>query len=355
MDKKIQRKKSNSQINTHNIEVNYKIKTKKPGRKSTKRSLSKNNQYYNSNLKIKGINVNCGSIKKMVDSFYYAGYQATNLSRAVRIIEQMRKDKAKIYLTFTSNMVSSGLREVFAYLCEKKFVDVIITGAGSIEEDLMKTKNDFLLGDFHLDDHDLHHKGMNRIGNILVPNKCYEELEDQLIPFFKRMLKIQEKENKLLSPTRLINELGKTIKDKNSFLYWASKNNIPIFCPALTDGAFGLQVFFFKQKYPKFGIDITDDMKKLADITLFAKKTGGIILGGGFAKHHAIGVNILREGMDYSVYISTGTQYDGSMSGARNHEAISWSKLKEESNSVFVEGDATIIFSLIINSINLEK
>ena len=91
-------------------------------------------------------------------------------------------------------------------------------------------------------------------------------------------------------------------------------------------------------------------MENLAKIVLKADKTGAIILGGGIAKHHTIGVNILREGLDYAVYVSTATEYDGSLSGARPKEAISWSKINKEANHVFVNGDATIIFPLIISN-----
>jgi deoxyhypusine synthase len=198
-----------------------------------------------------------------------------------------------------------------------------------------------------MDDSELNKKGINRIGNILVPNDRYEALEDMIVPFFE---KIFAKE-RIISPSELIERLGLTISDKRSILYWASRNKIPIFCPAITDGALGLQIFFYKQKRPEIGIDVTADMKRLADITLNSNETGGIVLGGGFAKHHAIGVNILREGMDYAVYVSTGTQYDGSMSGARVQEAVSWNKLKRKADSVFVEGDASILFPLIISSL----
>ena len=293
---------------------------------------------------VKGMNIGkVRDVKSLVKQYRNLGFQATNLAKAADIVNKMKD--STVFLTFTSNMVSSGLREVFAYMCEKKMVDVIITGAGSIEEDLIKSKKSFLLGDFHMDDVELHKKGINRIGNILVPNDRYELLEDILVPFFDKMLKKKD----IFSPSELVFELGKEIKDKKSILYWATNNNIPVFCPAITDGAFGLQIYFYKQKHDGFGIDVTSDMKKLAEITLNADKTGGIMLGGGFAKHHAIGVNILREGLDYAVYVSTATQYDGSVSGARTKEAVSWSKIKENSNSVFVEGDATILFPLIIS------
>ena len=282
----------------------------------------------------------------LVSSLENAGFQATHLARAVNIIKNMRKDNAKIFLTFTSNMVSSGLREVFALLVKEKMVDAIITSIGSVEEDLIKSKKPFLLGRFDADDTELHKKGINRIGNIFVPNDCYELLEDFLAPFFAKMLDLQKK-SQMLSPSKIIHELGNLVDDKDSILYWASKNNIPIFCPAPTDGAFGLQLYFFKQKHPEFGIDVSADMKHLADIVLNAEKTGAIILGGGFAKHHTIGVNILRGGLDYAVYVCTASQYDGSLSGARTSEAISWSKINETANTVYVEADATIAFPLI--------
>ena len=61
-------------------------------------------------------------------------------------------------------------------------------------------------------------------------------------------------------------------------------------------------------------------------------------IAGTFSSEYkaTIGVNILRDGLDYAVYVSTGTEYDGSLSGARPKEAISWSKINKEGNYVFV-------------------
>jgi deoxyhypusine synthase len=307
--------------------------------------------------KISGIDYDKTDIRGFVNSMKNVGFQATNVGRAVGVIEKMRQEKSTIFLSFTSNMVSSGLRETFAYMVKNRMVDAIITSVGSIEEDLMKTEMPFLLGDFNADDVDLHRKGINRIGNIFVPNNRYERLEKMLDPFFAEMLERQKKTGRMAAPSEIIFELGKKVKDENSILHWASRNNVPIFCPAITDGAFGLQLYFFKnlkKENGALGIDVTGDMDKLAEMVYDAKKTGGIILGGGVAKHHTIGVNILRGGLDYAVYVSTGTEYDGSLSGARPKEAKSWSKIKEEANNVFIEGDATIIFPLIMASVGIE-
>lgn len=300
-------------------------------------------------MNVKGINIGKKtSASGLVESMASAGFQATELGRAVEVIREMKAAKATVFLTFTSNMVSSGLRELFAQLCEEKFVDAIITSIGSVEEDLMKTRAPFELGSFNADDAELHRKGINRIGNIFVPNARYEWLEKFLQPFFAKELKKQEKTGKMLSPSEIIRDLGESVNDKNSFVFQAAKNKIPVFCPAPTDGAFGLQTYFFKQDHSEFGIDVTADMMKLEQLVFNAKKTGGIVLGGGFAKHHLIGANLLRGGLDYAVYVTTATQYDGSLSGARVNEAVSWGKINAKAKAVTVEGDATIVFPLLM-------
>ncbi|MFH1780123.1 MAG: deoxyhypusine synthase [Candidatus Micrarchaeota archaeon] len=300
-------------------------------------------------IEVKGFEIKSGlTAGELVASFSSLGFQASELAKAVSVIRSMRKDKATIFLSFTSNMVSSGLRELFAQMCRDKLVDVVVTSIGSVEEDLMKTKAPFFLGDFNADDAELHKKEINRIGNVFVPTARYVELEKMLKPFFLKELNKQKEKGRLLSPSEVIRDLGETIEDENSFLYWCFKNNIPVFCPAPTDGAFGLQLFFFKQDHAEFGIDVTGDMKSLSDLVLNAEKTGGIILGGGFAKHHVIGMNLVRGGLDYAVYVCTASEYDGSLSGARTKEAVSWGKINEKAKTAFVDCDATIALPLIL-------
>ena len=69
---------------------------------------------------VKGYDFSKGlSWNKIIDSFETTGFQATHLSKAIEIIKKMRKEKAFIYLGYTSNMVSSGIREIIRYLVEK--------------------------------------------------------------------------------------------------------------------------------------------------------------------------------------------------------------------------------------------
>lgn len=288
--------------------------------------------------------------KTLVSKFKNTGFQASKLWQAIQIANKMKEEKSTIYFTFTANMVASGLRGLFAGLCKKKYPNVIITTAGAIEHDFIRAHACYELGDFNMDDTELHKKEINRIGNILAPTKNYVLFEQKILPIFE---KLYREKNKIISPSELAYEMGASLKDQNSFLYWCVKNNIPIFCPGISDGAIGLQAYFYKQKRKDFGIDVTKDMNKLASLTLNAEKTGGLILGGGISKHHAIGVNILRGGFNYAVYLTTAQPWDGSLSGARSSEAVSWGKIAEKANHVTVNGEVTLVFPLLVAGLKL--
>jgi deoxyhypusine synthase len=77
-------------------------------------------------------------------------------------------------------------------------VDVVVTTTGGIEEDLIKCLAPTYKGDFSLPGAYLRSKGLNRIGNLLVPNENYCKFEDWIIPIFDQMLKEQIKEVFLL-------------------------------------------------------------------------------------------------------------------------------------------------------------
>jgi len=120
---------------------------------------------------IKGYDFNQGvNYKKIVKSFSTSGHQASHLSKAIEIVNKMISDKAFIYLGYTSNMVSSGLRDIFRYLVQQKKVNIVVTTAGGIEEDIIKCLGNFILGDFRASGRLLREKGINRIGNIFASN-----------------------------------------------------------------------------------------------------------------------------------------------------------------------------------------
>jgi len=281
-------------------------------------------------------------VKELVESFGSAGFQATELYKAAEIFVKMKREGAKVILTFTSNMGTSGLRGLFAQLVKLGIVDVLITTVGAIEEDVMKALGEkFYIHRFSADDVELHELGMNRVGNILISNDSYARFE----AFITRS--IDELGEKKLTVSEFLREIGLKLNDENSFLYQAAKRGVPVFCPAITDGALGFHLFMARERYPDFELDVIGDFGKMVMMLGQEDRKGVIALGGGVSKHHAILMTLLSGGADYAIYITTSTQFSGSMSGATTSEAKSWGKIKDDSDSVTVIGDATILFPLV--------
>lgn len=135
-------------------------------------------------------------------------------------------------------------------------IDCIVTTAGGVEEDFIKCLCPTYLGDFNLDGKSLREKGINRIGNLLVPNDNYCCFENWIMPIFDRMLEEQSNSNILWTPSKVISRLGAEINNEESIYYWANKNKIPVFCPALTDGSLGDMMFLHSFKNPGLVVDI---------------------------------------------------------------------------------------------------
>lgn len=199
------------------------------------------------------------------------------------------------------------------------------------------------LGSFATPGAYLREQGMNRIGNLVVPNANYCSFEDWVVPILDKMLEEQEASKKTdepmhWTPSKVIHRLGKEINNEESVYYWAYKNDIPVFCPALTDGSLGDMLYFhtFKSSPEQLRIDIVEDIRKINTMALRAKRAGMIILGGGLIKHHIANACLMRNGAESAVYINTAQEFDGSDAGARPDEAVSWGKIKIGADSVKV-------------------
>eukprot|EP00271_Cylindrocystis_brebissonii_P023216 TRINITY_DN9508_c0_g1_i2.p1 TRINITY_DN9508_c0_g1~~TRINITY_DN9508_c0_g1_i2.p1 ORF type:complete len:203 (-),score=57.75 TRINITY_DN9508_c0_g1_i2:1117-1725(-) len=152
----------------------------------------------------------------LLSSMTRTGFQATNFGHAVDEVNRMlawrlsdeaveedasederdpafrARTRCKIFLGFTSNLMSSGVRESVRFLVEHHLVDVVVTTAGGVEEDLIKCLAPTFAGDFELPGKDLRARGLNRIGNLLVPNANYCLFEDWVMPRLDAMLEEQK-------------------------------------------------------------------------------------------------------------------------------------------------------------------
>ena len=296
------------------------------------------------------------SVNQLVSQMDKAwGFTAGNLASGLKVIEKMIRDKDCIkFLSFTGNLVATGTRGVFKELVRRKLVDVIITACGSLDHDIARCWKNYYKGSFFMDDEELCKKGINRLGNVLVPNESYGPIiEKKMQELLQRLWNDGVKE---VSTSQLCKVIGLHICNESSILYWAAKNNVPVYVPGITDGAVGYQLWLFSEECG-FKINLLKDSKELNDIIFSAKKTGALIVGGGISKHHTIWWNQFKDGLDYAVYITTAVEWDGSLSGAKPREAVSWRKISPKADRIMIEGDASLILPIITSALidRLEK
>lgn len=294
------------------------------------------------------------TIRGLVDQFSEAGgFTAKKLAIGANIFKKMQQEKCIKFLSFPSCLVATGTRGVLKDLVKNKKVNVIITTAGTLALDVLRTIRDFYAGDFELDDTDLKRKGYFRIGSILIKEKDYGPAFEE---FFQPVLETLYKGGyKSYSSRALVWLLGEVLsnnkKAEESILYWAWKNKIPVYVPGITDGLFGSQLWLFWQQHKDIKIDLMQDENELSEIVHHNKKSGALCLGGGISKHHTLWWAQFSEGLDYAIYITTAMEYDGSLSGARTREAISWGKINERAKHITIEGDATVILPLLVAAV----
>ena len=255
------------------------------------------------------------------------------------------KRRCMVFLGCSSSIMSAGTREIVTYLLKYRMVDVFVTTAGGVEEDLIKHFGKYLIKGYD----ETTSPDYEKQGNIHVP-KSAQLLFKEWFKAQIRLLHTQQdvKKRIIFTPSQIIRELGKNIDDPNCALYWAAKNEVQVFCPAFTDGYIGECLFEYNLEHPGFIIDCAKDIFLINKMPLRCCKSAAIIFGAGIIKHHIMNANLMRNGADYAIYLNNGAEWEASDSGAKPTEALSWGKLRLDSEYAKIYGDANLVAPLLI-------
>lgn len=293
---------------------------------------------------------NAGRLVKLLAKL--GGFSARYLTKSAETLVDMYRSDATVLFSFPANLVATGLRGLFADILRHGMARAVITTGGTFDHDIARgLGHKYYVGEFEYDDAYLKELDIHRLGNILVPAENYGPPVEK---FTHLMLEELSKVKTDWSPSELAFEAGRRIRDEHSILHASHDKNIPVFAPGVVDGAFGTAIYTFNEKsrasstLKPIHIDLVRDMEKIADIVYSAERLGGVMLGGGISKHHLIWWAQFRGGLDYAIAVTSAPEWDGSLSGARTREAISWGKVKPKARHVTVPGDATIVFPVLI-------
>lgn len=307
---------------------------------------------------INHIDITKHNVVPLVDSMERMAFSARDLNRAARIYNMMLKDKnCSIILTLAGSLFSAGLKKVVFDLVNNNMVDAIVsTGAIMVDQDFFEALGfKHYIGTQFSDDNQLRDLHIDRIYDTYIDEDELRICDDTTAEIFDKL------EPKPYSSRELIWEFGKYLdkkrgaKAKDSVIYAAYKNNVPIFVPAFSDCSAGFGIVMHQHKNPvkHVSFDSGKDFLELTNIKLNTKETGIFMIGGGVPKNFTqdivVAADILKEDVPmhkYAIQITVADDRDGALSGSTLKEASSWGKV-ETTFEQMVYSEATIAMPLI--------
>jgi deoxyhypusine synthase len=280
------------------------------------------------------------------------GFTAKAVGEGVDLLARILGDREMTrFLSFPADLVATGTRGVLAGLVRDGYVDAVITTCGTLDHDIARSFRPYYHGEWNLDDVELRRKGLYRLGNLVIPEGNYGPVVERFVQPLLR--KLWRGGTRALSTKDLVWAIGDALgptRGAGSIARAAFDRKVPVFVPGITDGAVGSQLWLFWQDHKGLSVDLMGDEQGLSDLVYGAKRAGAVMLGGGISKHHTIWWNQFRGGLDAALYITTAVEWDGSLSGARTREAVSWGKVKPTARHTTVDGDVTVLFPLMVGA-----
>jgi|SRR5579871_5574972 len=280
------------------------------------------------------------------------GFSAKGVADGIELLTSMLADDAMTtFLSFPAAIVSTGTRGVLADLLRTGCIDAVITTCGTLDHDIARAFRPYYHGDWDLDDAQLHKDGLYRLGNLVIPESNYGPVVERMMqPMLERLWKAGTRR---LGTRDLVWAIGEALgptRGRDTLCRIAYERKIPVFVPGITDGAVGSQLWLFWQSHKDLAVDLFRDEQHLSDLVFEAERAGALMIGGGISKHHTIWWNQFRGGLDAALYLTTAVEWDGSLSGARTREAVSWGKVKPNARHQTVEGDATLLLPFMVGA-----
>lgn len=279
-------------------------------------------------------------------------FNARRLSKAVDILEEMIKEEGCIkFLGLAGALIPGGMRSHVVELIRHGWVDIIVSSGANVTHDIAQCFGEEYTAcePAQVNDAELRKKGFERIYDTLLPTRTMEIMEKGIQRILSSLTKNE------YSTYELMAEIGKRIKDENSFISMAANKGVKVIVPGLVDSILGIQVWMRAQTH-SLRINELKDLDYLINLNFDLKKegrnTGALILGGGVPKNFILqSVLVADKPHKYVVQITTEPVVWGGLSGATLSEAISWGKVAANSKLCTVYCDVTIALPLIVSAL----
>ncbi|MFC1520877.1 deoxyhypusine synthase family protein [Elusimicrobiota bacterium] len=299
-------------------------------------------------------NSNAASILSKMSN---TAFQGRSLGEALRVWEKALKNDSVIYFGLSGALTPAGMRKVICFLIENRLIDVIVSTGANLFHDVHQS-----LGGVYYqcspcaDDRALRQNRYDRMYDVAASDKEFEDVDWSTLEFAKKL------ENRGYTTREFFFLMGKEVakqEEDPGIVTTAYRNNVPIFCPAVTDSSFGLAIATGKARgQVAFSFDVINDINEMAYFMKCLPNACEIIMGGGTPKNYiqqtAVFFDLLTKEdktLQYCVQITQDTPQWGGLSGCTFQESMSWGKIHHTADQIACYCDATIALPLLTQAL----
>lgn len=299
------------------------------------------------------------SVPGLLDKMEHISFQGRNLATAHQLWLQMLSENAVVMMGLSGALVPAGMRRLVAYLIKNRCIDVLVASGANIFHDLHETLGrHHYIGDPKISDLELLEEKVDRIYDTFASEEEFREANEWIGGFAAQLDNAHP-----YSTREFLHLLGRELSEiatEDGILTSAFKSRVPIFCPAITDSAFGVAIGISRiEKKNQFQFDVIQDVVEMSQIVAKSRSTGVVYFGGGTTKTFiqqsetaaAMLHNTVR-GHKYAVQIVTDTADYGGYSGAEFDQAQAFGRLARNARSVTVRCDATIAMPILVTALS---
>jgi deoxyhypusine synthase len=308
-----------------------------------------------------------GSVAAMLSRLGAGAFQGRKLGEAFAAWKRMIDGSTLICAGLAGSMASAGLWPLLTWLVERGYVDLVVSTAANVTEDLLEQRgvSFYRVDPDHVDDRALWEKGFYRFYDHVVSSVEYDRMEDFTGEFFEHLAATWPRPT--IAGVRFMHEWGRWLEARGlggSLAATCARHGVPLFVPAAHDGPLAEGYRTAKRRGP--AVDFFKDYEialRLMERSMTPERgTSALFLGGGVPKDFiqiiATSVCAIRGGVAASphvaaIQITTDNTVFGGLSGASvATECISWGKESPGGDNVMVFADVTIALPLLCQGLH---
>jgi len=318
------------------------------------------------------------SVSDLLSAMQKTGFQGRALARVADVWERMIRDPdCTILLGYAASLSTTGQYEIINWLVENHYVDVLVGTGANLSEDIVDAMGrPYRQIDLGADDRQLFREGLNRYYDLVGREDDYLRMTELITEFYRS---IADEKVEPRSSAELLHAFGKWLDGRNvsrAIVAAAARSGVPVFCPAIQDSPYGDAALILRAEGKRVRVDAFEDYEQFMRLSIDAKATGVIYIGGGVPKDvvqlFAVTADLLFPdrrvpGRDdgrlrvgdsqtyyphrYALQITTDSPQWGGLSGCTFDEAVSWGKEDPEGHYAQCYCDATIALPIVTQAL----